>query len=532
VVRAAAALAVLVAAACSTSAPAPLRTKSQSLAAEQAIHIRLPDGPRSLDPALAQDEREMAIVRQFSEPLLKPTSDLRDVQPAAAEAYDLSPDGLTYTFHLRANSRYADGQTVKAQDFVYAWRRLIDPRTAAPHADFFATLVQGGEEANALDPRQDADRVDPALDKLGLKAVDDATFQLRLAVPGGYGKWIATLPEAGPLRPDMLKAPGTNGNGPYRVSETARDHVTLTPNPSYWAGRTTISTLTFTFGADAAAVARYRAGDLDVIVSPPDPLVAGATDVVKLPELTTFWIDFNTARAPFTDSRVRLAFAQAIERDAIVSDPFKGRAGSATTLIPRGMRGYRPEDGKPQETNPTGAKQALDGIGVPKDQLIALPMIVRDRPLDRALADAIATQMSRNLGVSIAVQPLNAADYGRRLRAGDFALAGPTGWTADYPDQRDFFDLFTSTNGNNGAGWRNARYDSLVRLADTESDDGRRDALYNQADQLLVQEAPVAFVAQRWNWSLVKPYVKGAPLTAADEWPGATYSNLLYVAAH
>jgi oligopeptide transport system substrate-binding protein len=196
------------------------------------------------------------------------------------------------------------------------------------------------------------------------------------------------------------------------------------------------------------------------------------------------------------------------------------------------MRGYRPDDGKPQETNPAAAKQALDATGLPRDQLIALPMIVRDRPLDKAIAEAIATQLSRNLAVSIVLNPLNAAEFGRRLRAGDFALAGPMGWTADYPDQRTFFDLFTSTNGNNGARWRNARYDSLVRLADAESDDAKRDALYNQADQLLVQEAPVAFVAQRWSWSLVKPYVKGAPLTALDEWPGATYSNLLYVAAH
>jgi len=305
---------LLVAAACSTSAPASLKTQSQSLASDQNLRVRLPDRPRSLDPARAQDERELAVIRQFSEPLLKPTADLRGVQPAAAESFTVSTDSLTYTFHLRGNGRYADGMPVKAQDFVFAWRRLIDPRTAAPHADFFASIVRGGGKANAHDAKHDADRIDPALDKLGLKAVDDLTFQVALPEPASQAKWIAAMPEGGPLRPEMLKAPGTTGNGPLRVSETAKDQVALVPNSSYWGGRPTLSSLTFTFGSDAAAVARYKAGELDLVVNPPDPVSA---DVVKEPELTTFWFDFNTARTPLQDTRVRLAFAMAIDREAI-----------------------------------------------------------------------------------------------------------------------------------------------------------------------------------------------------------------------
>jgi len=520
---------LLVAAACSTSAPASLRTQSQSLAADQTLRVRLPEGPRSLDPALVQDERELAVVRQFSEPLLKATADQRGVQPAAAESYTVSADGLTYTFRLRSNGRYADGQPVRAPDFVFAWQRLIDPRTAAPHADFFARIVRGGEEANALDPRHDADRIDPALAALGLQAPDDLTFAVTLPTPLASARWIAAMPEGGPLRPEMLKAPGTNGNGPFRVSETAKDHVTLAPNNSYWGGRPTLSVLNFTFGSDAAAVSKYRAGELDIVVNPPDP-VSG--DLVKVPELTTFWIDFNVERAPFQDGRVRQALALAIDREALVNDVFQGRAEVATTLIPRGMAGYHPEDGKPQETNPSAAKQVLDATGVSKESLAGLPMIVHDRPLDRAIAEAVTAQWGKALGVSVSIEPLNPVDYGRRLRSGNFALAGPTGWTADYPDPQDFFDLFRANDGNNGARWRSARYDSLVRIADIEQDESRRDALYNQAHQLLTSDAPAAFLVQRWDWSLQRAYVKGAPILPQDEWPGATYSNLLYVAAH
>ena len=521
----------LVLAACSTSTSAPLKSQSQSLAGDQTLNVHLAEGPRTLDPTLATDEREEAIVRQFSEPLLRGAADLHDVEPAAAESYDVSPDGTIWTFHLRANARYADGQPVHAQDFVYSWRRLIDPRTAAPHGSFFAAAVAGGEDAVALGPKDPG--VDAALDRLGLRAVDDLTFQVTAPQPGGALRWIATLPEGGPLRQAMLATPGQLGNGPFRVADTSPARITLVPNPNYWAGRTTLSRIVLQFGSAAAAVDAYRAGQLDEVTAPPDTLDPGLRrELLRSPELTTFWVDFNTGRAPLDNPRVRQALAEGIDRQAVVTDDFEGRAAPATTLIPSGMRGYRPEVGHPQDFNPSAARQLLDQSGVPRDELTALPMIVRDRPQDRAIAATVAAQLQKNLGVSVAVQPLSVADYSKRLRSGDFALAGPTGWTADYPDQQDFFDLFRSTDGNNGARWRSSRFDALVKLADTEPNADKRDQLYNQAEQLLVQDAPVAFLVQRYDVTLVKPYVKGLHPSPVDEWPGATYSTLLYIAAH
>lgn len=525
------ALVALTLAACSTPLSAPLKSQSQSLAGDQTLSVHLAEPPRTLDPSLATDEREAAVVRQFSEPLLRPAADLHDVEPAAAESYDTSSDGTIWTFHLRSNGRYADGQPVRAQDFVYSWRRLIDPRTAAPHGSFFAEAVAGGPDAVALGPKDP--RVDAALDRLGIRAVDDLTFQVTTAQAGGALRWIATLPEGGPLRQAMLATPGQVGNGPFRVADSSANRITLVPNPNYWAGRTTLSRIVFEFGGAAAAVDAYRAGHLDQVTAPPDTIDSPLRrDLLRSPELTTFWVDFNTTRAPLDNPRVRQALAEGIDRQAVVTEDFQGRAAPATTLIPSGMRGYRPEVGHPQDFNPTAARQLLDQAGVPHDQLTALPMIVRDRPQDRAIASTVAAQLQRNLGVSVAVQALGAADYAKRLRSGDFALAGPAGWTADYPDQQDFFDLFRSTDGNNGARWRSSRYDALVRLADTEPNADKRDQLYNQAEQLLVQEVPVAFLVQRYDVTLVKPYVKGVHPSPVDEWPGATYSTLLYIAAH
>lgn len=524
----------LLTAACLTAAPAPLQSQSVSLADDQTLRVRLPAGPRSLDPAMVTDEREEAAVRQFSEPLLKPSPDLRDVQGAAAESYDISPDGLTWTFHLRANGRYADGQPVRAADFVYAWRRLIDPRTAAPHGSLFAPYVRGGVEAESLSPKSADARIEAALNNLGLKAVDDLTFQVTLPEPGGALRWLATLPEGGPLRPDMLQSPGTLGNGPFHVVDASPTRLVMTPNPDYWGGRATLNKLELDFiDSDSSALTLFREHQLGETTSAAQTVPPSLRKYLhQVPELTSFWMDFNTEKPPFDNTKVRQAFAQAVDRAALVADAFHGRAEPITTLVPNGMRGFHPENGQPQQSDANAARALLDQSGVSRDQLNQVAMITRDGPAERELANALAAQLDHALGISINVQPLAAADYAKRLRAGDFALAAPEGWTADYPDEQDFFDLFRSTDGNNGARWRNARYDQLVRLADTETSLDRREQLYNQAEQLLVQEAPVAFLVQRYDATLVQPYLRGLRPTAVDEWPGSAYSTLIYLAAH
>lgn len=520
------------AAACTTSVPAPLKSQSQSLAGDQTLRVHLPEGPRSLEPVLAQDEREQAVISQFSEPLLKGQAGLRDVQPGAAESYSVSPDGTTWTFRIRANARWSDGQPVRAQDFVYAWKRLIDPRTAAPHADWFAGLVKGGVEAAALDAH-DNQRIEAALAALGLSAPDDQTFQVTAPQPSPELKWIATLPEGGPSRPDLLAHPGGVGNGPFHVAEASKDHTTLAPNPNYWAGRTTLAKVVFDYGSESSALSRFRSGELEVVAgvtSSPDASLR--RDLVRLSEPTVFWLDFNDERPPFTDPHVRQAFAEAIDRDALAAEGFGGRALPATTLIPNGLRGYHPEYGKPEEFNPAAAKQLLDQAQVPREQLANIPLIVRDRAFDKQVASVVAAQLQKNLGVTVTIQPLSIADYSTHLHQGDFGLAGPTGWTADYTDQQDFFDVFQATNGNNGARYRSQRYDSLVRAADIEMADDKRDQLYSQAAQLLEQDTPVIFLVQRERWAVVKPYVKGGQPMPIDNWPGQTYSASLWIATH
>ena len=197
--------------------------------------MRLDDQPQSLDPGQSQYSFETAVLRVIGEPLLKSAPDLSGVVPAAAARYDVTEGGTRYVFHLRKDAQYWDGQAVKAKDFVFAWRRLIDPRLAAPTGTFFANSVYNGDKVSILDPQRDATRIDAGLQSLGLSAPDDYTFQVNLSRPYPAFIWIATLASGAPIRQDIItkyadkwsQSPDTLvTNGPFKVSEmVANDQI-------------------------------------------------------------------------------------------------------------------------------------------------------------------------------------------------------------------------------------------------------------------------------------------------------------------
>src|SRR6202162_2193833 len=165
------------------SPPSNPLTQGARLDKDQTLRVLLADQPASLDPGQTQYPYETAVLRAISEPLLKPTADMNGVTAASAESFDVSPSGTIYAFHLRRNAQYWDGTPVRAQDFVFAWQRLIDPRLASPSEAFFADAVLNGDKVALLDPRRDASKLDAAVASLGLKATDDYTFQVTLSHP-------------------------------------------------------------------------------------------------------------------------------------------------------------------------------------------------------------------------------------------------------------------------------------------------------------------------------------------------------------
>lgn len=526
------------------------------MAPDQTLNLFSFFKPVSFDPGRqgAGTSGGNAFGRQYAEPLLKPgpgTEREPDVVPAAAESFQASGDGLTYTFKLRADGRYNDGQPVKAQDFVYGWRRLIDPRAAAPFGPKFAAVVKGGPEAAALRAGTPAADVDAALDRLGVRAVDDRTFEVTLAQPAPYFRWIASLHQGAPIRQDVVDRAGSDTwatkpetlvtNGPFMVSDIGQTSTTMVANPHYRDKPLIARTVSFYGIGQAPSWTKYLNNELDISNGP----LLGARDaalkdprfkdeILRFPELAISWLEFNNTRAPFDNPKVRLAFAQAIDRDAFARIAVDKGSIPSTTYIPRGMPGHNPRVGTPQQFDPQKAKATLDSSGVDREQLRNIELLTSNVFTPDALF--LKDQIEKNLGISMSIAEIgDSATLNDRVKQGNFqARTTFQGHSANYPDPQDFFDSFLPTAPDNSARWKNAEYERLVREADTSTDAGKRGRLYDQAHEILVREAPVAFLLQLERVFWVKPWVKGIARTQLDSaaFPGDLYSKEIWIAKH
>jgi oligopeptide transport system substrate-binding protein len=509
----------------------------------------LADQPSSLDPGQTQYPYETSVLRAISEPLLRPKADMNGVSPAAAERFDVSPSGTIYAFHLRKNAQYWDGTPVKAQDFVFAWQRLIDPRLASPSESFFADAVLNGDAVSLLDPRRDASKLDAAVASLGLKATDDYTFQVTLSHRDPAFIWLAAMPAGAPIRQDIVKTSADKWatspdtlltNGPFRVAEMAAgDHIKVIQNPHYWGPRATLTAIDFVIVNDgAAALNKYTNKQLDVIAVQPAQAAGVAGDaslsreLMKTPTLSVYWLVFQVTAPPFNNANVRRAVAQAIDRASFVAQVFQGQAMPTDSFIPQGMHGYAPGvGGSSQKSNVAVARASLAASGMTAKQLSNIKFSYdRSSDFQKSTAAFVKTQLKTNLGIDITLQGLDTNTLSSRLGSGNFQIAGPKGWTADYPDASDWYPVFLTTSFRNVGLYQNAQYDNFVRAAATDPMSDRRDQEYRQAQAMLVNDAPVAFLAQSVSWNLVQPYVKGITPTAIDEWPGAMFPTQIYIA--
>ncbi len=543
---AAAALLLVAASACDNGA----LTQGPRLAKSQTLRVVIDDQPQTLDPGQSQYSFENAVLRVIDEPLLKPLPDLSGVAPGAASSYDVTNNGTQYVFHLRKNAQWWDGTPVKAQDFVYAWRRLIDPRLAAPTGTFFAGVVYNGDKVSVLDPQRDAAKIDAGLQSLGLAAPDDYTFQVNLIRPDPAFVWLAAMPSAAPIRQDVVAKSGDKwstspdtlvSNGQFKVAEIAPgDHITVTPNPHYWGPKPTLTSLTFVVVKDgAAALDAFRSGSVDVIdVQPAQASVVAADPqlakrLVETLDLTVYWIAFRVTSPRLGNPRVRLALAEAIDRKAFVHQILQGLGQPAETFIPQGMHGYSADLAGIQKFDVAQARAELASAGVSPAQLSGVHLSYdKSSDFGKAAATFVHDQLKANLGVEIALDPLDANTLGSRLASGSFDLAGPLGWTADYPDPADWYDIFLTTNSNNYSLYQNGHYDDLVNVARTDTDPNRRDREYVQAQKQLLSDAPVAFLAQSMSWYLVQPYAHGLTTSPIADWPGELAPAQIYISDH
>ena len=524
-------LAAVLAAACSGKAPALSLVGSTP----QVLRVAVPELPGATDPALAQPY-DSGVARVAFEGLLKPRPNLSDVAPAAAASYQVSADGLTYTFHLQPHGAWSDGAPVRARDFLYGWRRVLDPRLSSPAADLLARVVKGAGGYDGLDPVSDAGRVPAFLAGLGLAAPDDRTFVVTLDHPAPAFRWIVTVPALAPGRSDLEPGKPGPGNGPFQLQSVAKDRIVLTANAHYWGGRPRLDEVVLSArGGAAADLARFGAGreELTEASAASQAAVSGdprlAQDLVAVPYLGVAFAQFNIHSPPFDNRLVRLAFAESIDRTSLAAALAEPSLPSQGPL-PKGLADYRAALSA-QQFDPAQARGFLAGSGEAAAAQ-GVKLLVRDLPADRALAAALAAQWKQNLGVEVALDVHPSPEVTGILATGKFQLQAPAGWLADYPEEQDFLDIYRTEDFDQWSRYSSPGFDSLVASADAAADPARRLQLFAQAQQLLAADAPVAFLYQPLRWNLKQAYVQGVTYTALDDWPGDLYAAQISIASH
>jgi oligopeptide transport system substrate-binding protein len=517
---------------------------AQSLAVRGGhFRVNMVSEPTTIDPSLASFETSILVASLMYEGLLDYDKDLKLVPALAKEVPTkanggISSDGLTYTFNLRNDSKWSDGQSVKANDFVYAIKRSLDPTLAAIYAQVLYD-IEGAKAYSQATKTSSADHLRALRDAVNVRAVDDWTLVVKLHSPRPSFLHLISTWVAWPQRQDQVEKNPHMGNGPFQLTRwNHNESLEFAPNPHYAGARSPkLDKLTLVqISDDQKAFEAYLRGEVDAVAVPVlkaaelsvDP--AYASQLVRGPTLSIFGVSFNCKAAPFQDVRVRKAFAMAIDRGAHLREVFNGVGKVAFSPTPPGMPGHDPEVGQDIGFNPARAKELLKeaGYGDAK-KFPTITFMTNTSSSNQIRFNFLKEQLKANLGVDV-VHEVVAADVSeKRIAAKDFQMSF-SGWNADYPDPDNIVpEVFKSDSSNNYFNYSNPMADALMEKCQNESDEATRLQSCISAQKMVVGDVPWVFMAYRERLWLVKPSVKGFQLTANEELPGSRFYHQVFV---
>ncbi|MEO6244359.1 MAG: peptide ABC transporter substrate-binding protein [Opitutaceae bacterium] len=473
--------------------------------------------PASFDPHLYDSSTEFNIIAALFEGLTTFDEKTSIPMPGVAESWDISPDGLVYTFHLRANARWSNGDRLTARDFAWSFERYLSPALASSYAYMLAP-IRGAEAFNAGKTKTFAE--------VGVTAIDDTTLRLTLARPAPYVlgmavTWMpihrASVEAAG--RSDDRTSPWARpgklvGNGAFTLAEWQPNaRVVVTKNPHYWgAAANQLERLVF-FPIEKSDTEElnFRAGQLHLTFDVPPSKIPvyrrDAPDQLRLdPLLNVMFVNFNVTKAPLTNPRVRRALALALDRAAITRAVFNDARKPARTFVAPNCGDYDGPEGQREDF--AAARELLTAAGYPGGQgFPTLPMLVRNDATMPKVAEIIQALWQRELGVKITIEPSEQKTWVEARNALRHTIAIGT-WTADFPDPTNFLDPLRTGHGGNSSGWANPAYDRLLDQAANTVDPAARLALLREAEKLALDEAAVAPLVFGARTYLIHPAVK------------------------
>ncbi|MCL6429678.1 MAG: peptide ABC transporter substrate-binding protein [Anaerolineae bacterium] len=486
-------------------------------ASATAGELRLAEGPPvTLDPALVQDAQSAVYVVEIFGGLVTLDENL-EVAPDLADTWEVSEDGRTYTFHLRADARFQSGRPVTAADVEFSLTRACSPELRSSAAASYLNDIEGARavmqgEASAIS---------------GVRVLDERTVALTIDAPKAYFLAKLTYPAAFVVdRENVAEGESwterPNGTGPFRLVEWTDEKIVLERNASYHRGAPQLARVTFVLsGGDPLTmyenneldIVQVGLGAIDRVLDPSNPL---NRELSIIPRLDVQYLAMNPEVPPFDDVLVRRAFARAIDRERLAEVVLRGMVDPAEGILPPGIPGYRPEF-KGLGFDPEQARELLrqsrygDASNLPE---IVLYTSGEGGSLSPTV-QAIVAMLNTNLGVEVTVEQtawnrflmdLNERRYGFYI----------TGWIADYPDPQNFLDiLFHSQSPDNHSAYANPEVDQLLEQARVELDREKRLELYQQAETLIVQDAAWVPLWHGRDYVLTKPYVRGAVYSAS-----------------
>ena len=490
---------------------------------EQVLFLGNGADPGGLDPQTIIGEPESHIFNALFEGLV--SMDPKDLHPipGVAKSWDLTDDGRTYTFHLRHDARWSNGDPVTSRDFLDSYHRILQPGLAAQYATMFFDDVQ------VVGAREYYEGRLTDFAQVGFAAPDPYTFVVRLRTPASYFLSMLNHNSWYPVHlPTVLKfgkedQPNTRwtsvgsfvGNGPFRLkSWSIEKEVVVEKNPTYWGAKDVrLKEIHYVNTENIDTEERaFRAGQLHTTYEVPrsklDLYRRQAPELLQIaPFLGVYFYRFNLADPALRDRRVRRALAMAIDRDGIVKNVTRGGEAPAHVYTPPNPSGYLCQS--PVPTDYEGACRLLAEAGHPggKD-LPPVELLIDNKENHRVVAEAIQHTWQTELGVDARIRTEEWKVYLNTMKNGNYSTAR-SGWIGDYFDPFSFLSIFRGGNGLNWSGYRSPEYDRLMAAAHEVSTDAERLATFQRAETLLLEDAPLAPVYFYTRVYLLQPSVKG-----------------------
>ncbi|EGQ8062876.1 ABC transporter substrate-binding protein [Vibrio parahaemolyticus] len=505
------------------------------LAADQHL-VRANDAEAAtLDPAKAEGLPEMHVIRDLFEGLVIQDRD-GNIIPGVAESWE-TKDNLTFVFHLRKDAKWSNGEPVTADDFVYSLRRAVDPKTASPNV-WYLKLTKIKNIADVAEGKK-------PLDDLGIAAVDKYTlrFELDSQVPyfvamTGHTSMMPVHQATVENRDKPWSDPDQFvSNGAFTLDKwVVNERIELVKNPNYWdSADTHLNKVTYIpFENQNASINRYAVGEVDITSDVPTHMAQKLKQDYKqaytvVPLLCTYYYAFNTTRPPFDDARVRQAVSYSIMRDVITNGVTQVGNLPAYTFAHQYTAGF---DATPpeysnwsQQQRDEKARELLKEAGYGDGKPLDFKLLYNTSEANKSIAVAIASMLHKNLGANVELENQEWKSYLVARKQGNFDVMRAS-WCGDYNEASTFLSLLRSGSSGNFARYSSQAYDNAMNSALAATDEKARQGFYDQAEQLLAADMPIAPIYYYMQARLVRPTVGGF---AKNNVEGRIYSKDLYI---